>query len=238
MNDFAQFTTLSFDCYGTLIDWESGIAAAMRPWAEGAGLELGDAELVSAHASHETHVQQDNPTMRYPAVLGHVLRSVGADFDLAVTDADAEAYGNSVKDWPAFADSTDALTRLKNRYRLVILSNVDRASFAHSNSRLAVDFDLIITAEDVGSYKPDLNNFTLMFDRLPEIDSSRLDLLHVAESLYHDHEPSETLGLPSAWIHRRHDKPGLGATSPPSGQVEPRWRFTSMKDFADAALGD
>lgn len=236
MNDFARFTTLSFDCYGTLIDWESGIAAALRPWAIRRGLVLSDAELVTAHARHENLVQQANPTMPYPLVLAEVLRLVGAVFDVPVSDSDAQEYGNSVKDWPGFADSADALERLKNHYRLVILSNIDRTSFSHSNKLLGVEFDLIITAEDVGSYKPNLNGFKTMFKRLGEIGSDRTDLLHVAESLYHDHEPAQRLGLPSVWIHRRHDKPGSGATAEPTGPVEPRWRFTSMKSFADAAL--
>ncbi len=238
MNEFAQFSTLSFDCYGTLIDWESGIAAAMRPWSGRAGLALSDAELVGAHGRHETLVQQANPTMPYSAILAEVLRLVGAEFDVPVSDHDAQAYGESVRDWPAFGDSVESLARLKNRYRLVILSNIDRASFAHSNKRLGVHFDMIITAEDVGSYKPNLNNFKSMFSRLGDIGSDRSDLLHVAESLYHDHEPAKRLNLPSVWIHRRHEKEGSGATAQPLTQIEPRWRFTSLRSFADAALDD
>ena len=136
MDDFAEFTTLSFDCYGTLIDWESGIAAALRPWAAAAGLALDDEALIAAHARHETHAQQDDPTALYPAVLEETLRRIGRELGAAVSEADAAAYGASVGEWPAFADAAEALHALSERFRLVILSNVDRKSLATSNRRL------------------------------------------------------------------------------------------------------
>lgn len=237
MKDFSRYDALSFDCYGTLIDWESGIATALRPWAERAGLDIDDEDLISAHARHETLVQQEMPTAPYPVILTETARRIGHDFGHPFTEDEAAAFGASVGEWPAFPDSAAALAELKQRYKLIILSNVDRASFARSNERLGVDFDLIVTAEDVGSYKPDLVNFTYMFDQLSGIGVGRERLLHVAESLYHDHEPASRLGLDSVWIHRRHEKGGLGATAPPSRAVEPRWRFTSLADFAAATQG-
>ena len=236
MSDFDRFEAMSFDCYGTLIDWETGIANALRSWAARNGLELDDQALIAAHGRHETHVQDDMPAALYPVILGETLRRVGADLGASVTDADAATFGASVKDWPAFPDTAEALARLATRYQLIILSNIDRASFAASNPRLGVTFDAIVTAEDVGSYKPRLGHFDRLFTEIERLDVARDQLVHVAESLFHDHQPAAELGLPSVWIHRRHEKGGSGATATPSEEVSPTWRFTSMAEFADAAV--
>ena len=236
MSDFDRFEAMSFDCYGTLIDWETGIANALRPWATRNGLALEDQALIAAHGRHETHVQDDMPGALYPVILGETLRRVGVDLSVPVTDADAATYGGSVKDWPAFADTAAALARLATKFKLIILSNIDRASFAASNPWLGVTFDAIVTAEDVGSYKPRMGHFDRLFAEIARLGVARDQLVHVAESLFHDHEPAALLGLPSVWIHRRHDKGGAGATATPSGDVSPTWRFTSMAEFAEAAV--
>ena len=236
MSDFDRFGAMSFDCYGTLIDWETGIANALRPWAARNGLGLDDQALLAAYGNTETHVEDDMPSALYPIVLGETMRRVGADLGAEVTDDDAEAFGQSVKDWPAFPDTAEALRRLSTRYKLIILSNIDRASFAASNPRLGVTFDSIITAEDVGSYKPQRGHFNRLFEEIERLGIARERLVHVAESLFHDHQPAAQLGLPSVWIHRRHEKGGPGATATPSGEVSPTWRFTSMAEFADAAV--
>lgn len=235
MTDFERFAALSFDCYGTLIDWETGIAAALRPWAQRAGIDADDGALVSAHGRHETVVQSEMPTTPYPAVLAETMRRIGSDLGAPVTDDEAAAYGRSVGDWPAFADSPAALARLAERFKLIIASNVDRASFARSNERLGVQFDLVVTAEDVGAYKPNHAHFEAVLGALGELGVADDGLCHVAESLYHDHEPAAALGLPSVWIHRRHHRDGFGATATPTGGVEPAWRFTSLGEFAVAA---
>ena len=154
MTDFDRFEAMSFDCYGTLIDWETGISAELVPWAERRGVAASRAELVARFAATETGVQQEEPGALYPDVLAEVLRRIGRQLDVPVYDEEATAFGASVGAWPAFDDSVEALTRLKSRYRLAILSNVDRASFAKSAARLGVDFDLVVTAQDVGAYKP------------------------------------------------------------------------------------
>ena len=236
MSDFDRFGAMSFDCYGTLIDWETGIANALRPWAAGSGLELDDQALLAAYGSTETHVEGDMPSALYPVILGETMRRVGAALDAAVTNDDAEAFGQSVKDWPAFPDTAESLRRLSTRYKLIILSNIDRASFAASNPQLGVTFDSIITAEDVGSYKPQRGHFNRLFEEIERLGVARERLVHVAESLFHDHQPAAELGLPSVWIHRRHEKGGSGATATPSAEVSPTWRFTSMAEFADAAV--
>ena len=236
MTDFDRFEAMSFDCYGTLIDWETGIANALRPWAARNGLGLDDEALIAAHGRYETHVQDEMPGALYPIVLGETLRRVGAELGAPVTDDDAAAYGQSVKDWPAFPDTAAALSRLATRFKLIILSNIDRASFASSQPRLGVNFDAIVTAEDVGSYKPQLGHFERLFTELDRLGVARDRLVHVAESLFHDHQPAGALGLSSVWIHRRHEKGGAGATAVPSGEVSPTWRFTSMAEFAEAAV--
>ncbi len=151
-----------------------------------------------------------------------------------MSDEWAQRLGNSVPDWPAFPDSADALARLAKHYKLIILSNVHRAGFAGSNQRLHGDFAAIITAEDVGAYKPAENHFRGLDTTLPELGVDRTELLHVAQSLFHDHVPAKREGLPSVWINRRHDRPGWGATAEPTEQWTYNLAFNSMADFADA----
>ena len=231
---FTPFRALSFDCYGTLIDWETGITDTLRPWADRHGLGVSREDLLAAFSANETAVQTEQPTARYPEVLAEVMRRIGDRFRAEVTADEATAFADSVGDWPPFDDSHDALTRLATRFALIILSNVDRMSFARSNRRLGVDFDRIITAEDVGSYKPNPRNFEVLINELHSLDVASSQLLHVAESLYHDHEPAKRLGLSSVWIHRRHAVEGFGATPAPDVEVKPDWRFPSMSAFADA----
>jgi 2-haloalkanoic acid dehalogenase type II len=152
---------------------------------------------------------------------------VPASFDEAL------AYGRSIRDWPAFPDSAEALAYLKRHYKLVILSNVDNESFAFSNKKLGVAFDAIYTAEDIGSYKPSPRNFTYMLDRLATLGLGKADILHTAESLFHDHSPANEFGLASCWIHRRHAQGGFGATMNPGKEPHYDFRFTSMKALAD-----
>jgi 2-haloacid dehalogenase len=234
MPDLTGFEALSFDCYGTLIDWEAGIAAVLAPWARDQGLDLTDEELLLAYADNEAAVERDTPAALYPDVLAEAFRRTGGTLGRPVSDEWARRLGRSVPDWPAFPDSADALARLAERYRLIILSNVHRAGFAGSNQRLRGDFAAVITAEDVGAYKPAENHFRALDATLAELGVERSRLLHVAQSLFHDHVPARREGLPSVWINRRHDRPGWGATPEP---VEP-WsydaEFGSMAKFADA----
>ena len=227
-----DFTTLTFDCYGTLIDWESGIVGALEPWAQRAGLVAGREDLLRAFGRHETRIQRAHPAMRYPELLGEVLRAAAADLGVVPSAEDAAAFGASVGDWPPFPDSPEALRYLKRHYRLVVLSNVDRASFRRSNVRLGVEFDAVITAEDVGSYKPDPNNFRDLLARLGEMGVEPREVLHTAQSLYHDIRPAKELGLATCWIDRRGPKGG-GATPPVEG-AEPDFIFPTLGAMAEA----
>jgi len=235
--ELSDFDALSFDCYGTLFDWESGIAAVLSPWASAVGLDLDREQLLTAYAGHEARTEWDRPTTLYPEVLAQSFRDTGAELGHEVSDEWAERLGRSVPDWPAFPDSADALARLSERYALIILSNVDRTSFAGSNARLGVEFDAIITAEDVGAYKPRLNHFERLDEVLAARGVPRDRLLHVAQSLFHDHGPAKQVGLSSAWINRRQADAGWGATPEPDAEYSYQWEFPSMAAFADAALG-
>jgi 2-haloacid dehalogenase len=233
--DLTRFKALSFDCYGTLIDWEAGIAAVLAPWAREQGLELSDEELLLAYADGEAAVEAESPTARYPDVLATAFRRAGERLGAPVDDEWAARLGGSVPDWPAFPDSAEALARLRRHYQLIILSNVHRAGFAGSNQRLRGDFAAIITAEDVGAYKPADNHFRALDAALPGLGVDRGALLHVAQSLFHDHVPARREGLPSVWINRRHDRPGWGATPEPGEEFSYDLECRSMADFADAA---
>jgi 2-haloacid dehalogenase len=234
MTDFTAYRALSFDCYGTLIDWETGIRQAFQPWAATHGVAVGSDELLDRFGAHENVIEADAPTTRYPEVLAEALRRIGHDLGVPVSDEEADEFGASIGSWPAFSDTADALRRLQQRYQLVILSNVDRASFARSNRRLGVTFDLILTAEDIGSYKPDPANFDRLLTEIGSIGVERGALLHVAQSLFHDHGPAQRIGLPSVWIDRYATSAGTGAT--PATDVKVDWRYTSLAEFADAAL--
>jgi 2-haloacid dehalogenase len=232
----ADFKVLSFDCYGTLVDWETGILAALHPLAGRAGIALDNDTLLAKFAAHESAQQAATPDMPYVELLSRVHARLASAWGVADDPAEDARFGASVGDWPAFPDTVAALTRLQKRYRLVILSNVDRGSFHATQQRLGVTFDAIYTAQDIGSYKPDSRNFAYLLDRLAEDGLQKSDLLHVAQSLFHDHAPANAMGIASAWIDRRHGATGWGATVPPPPGVRYDFRFNSLAELAELAL--
>jgi 2-haloacid dehalogenase len=231
----AKFKVLTFDCYGTLIDWESGIFNALLPLVRKAGVAEIRNPLLQAFAKQESAQQEETPAMPYSQLLSMVFKRLGKEWGVTVTNEEANIFGASVPDWPEFPDSVDALQYLKKHYRLAILSNVDRISFRSSNARLKVDFDAIFTAQDIESYKPDYRNFEYMLRRLEDdFGLQKPDILHTAQSLFHDHAPANRFGLASAWIDRRHVEHGWGATMPPSDTPKYDFRFDSMADLVVA----
>lgn len=227
--DYGRFEALTFDCYGTLIDWETGILAALRASLAVHGLEPSDDELLERYSRAEATAEA-GPYLRYREVLARCLRQVSGHYGVEPSDTAAAAFGASVADWPAFPDSTAALRRLKARFRLGVITNCDDDLFAASNVRLGVEFDWVVTAQSVGSYKPDSRNFEAAFARM---GLPRERILHVAQSLFHDHVPARRLGLSTVWIDRRHDRPGFGASPPAS--VRPDATFPDVASFATAA---
>lgn len=229
-----DFKVLTFDCYGTLIDWETGILDALRPLLRKDPVERSRDEVLTSFARHETAQEAQTPDMIYSELLGQVHRRLAEEWGVAASETDHRAFGGSVGDWPAFADSAASLSYLKQFHKLVILSNVDRKSFAESRKRLGVAFDAVYTAEDIGSYKPDFGNFRYMIGALKRSGYAERDILHIAQSLFHDHAPANAMGLCSAWIDRRSDAAGSGATpSPPEG-VRYDFRFPGMAELVEA----
>jgi 2-haloacid dehalogenase len=228
--DFGAFEALTFDCYGTLIDWESGILAALRRVLERHGVEAADEELLQSHGRHEAELEAGE-YMRYREVLAESLRGIGQDHGFTPTGEEMAAFGQSVGDWPAFPDSAEALARLKRRFKLAVVTNCDDDLFSISNRRLGVEFDWIITAQQARSYKPSKRNFELAFST---IEVPRERILHVAQSLFHDHVPARELGMSSVWIDRRRGKRGFGATPP--AEAAPDLTVPDMKTFAELAV--
>ncbi|GAB2178023.1 haloacid dehalogenase type II [Dongia sp. agr-C8] len=229
-----DFKVLTFDCYGTLIDWESGLLAALRPMLERLGGKVDEETALNTFARHETAIEKAQPSLNYRKLLAECYRRLAKDWNASITEAEAERFGNSVPDWPAFPDSAAALAYLKQHYKLVILSNIDRASFAESNKKLGVTFDAICTAEDIGSYKPDKRNFDFVLKVVQEkFGFGPKDILHTAQSLFHDHQMAKQVGLATNWIDRRMGKSGSGATAPVEG-VKTDFHFPSMAAFVAA----
>jgi 2-haloacid dehalogenase len=231
-----DFKVLTFDTYGTLIDWETGICNALAPLLDKAGMEGRPRdEILADFGKHETDQEAQTPGMVYMQLLSVVYQRLAREWNVKVTSEEANIFGASVPDWPEFADSPRALQYLKQHFKLVTLTNCDRLSYRGSNLRLRIEYDAIYTAQDIGSYKPDLHNFEYMLRRLKEdFDFEKKDILHTAQSLFHDHAPANRLGLASAWIDRRHAEQGWGATPPPAGTPKFDFRFDSMIAMAKA----
>ncbi|AOO80882.1 haloacid dehalogenase type II [Bosea vaviloviae] len=233
-----DFKALTFDCYGTLIDWESGMVAALQPLVSKAARPLSRNDVLEAHARHESRQQLQTPGKLYRELLAVVYKRLAEEWNVAVSWEECLAYGRSVRDWPAFPDTVEALRELKQHYQLVILSNVDNESFAFSNAKLGVAFDAIYTAEDIGSYKPAAANFDYMLTALADRGIAKTDILHTAESMFHDHKPANASGLASCWIYRRHADEGFGATMNPGAMPHYDFRFTSLGDLAAAVKAE
>ncbi|MGC4190001.1 MAG: haloacid dehalogenase type II [Thermomicrobiales bacterium] len=230
----ADFDALSFDCYGTLIDWEAGLGAGLARVAALVPSPPAPDVLLETYADAESTIEREQPGLLYPNVIAAAIHRTGAVLGIEVSDGLAAEIGRSVPDWPAFPDSAEALGRLQRHVKLIILSNVDRESFAGSNARLGVTFDAIYTAQDIGSYKPSPRNFDYLLEHIGEVGIAQDRLLHVAQSLFHDHVPAKAKGLTTVWIDRRGVRPGFGATPPPPQDVTPDWTFPSMGAFTDA----
>jgi 2-haloacid dehalogenase len=206
--DFNRFTALTFDCYGTLIDWESGLLAALRPILLSHGQDLGDRQILDIYAELEPEAQ--TPYRRYREVLRNVVLGFGKQLGFSVSGAEAESLPESLKTWQPFPDTNAALKKLRTRYKLAIVSNTDDDLFTASERHLQVKFDEVITAEQAKAYKPSLAPFHLALQRLGQ-PAQRV--LHVGQSVYHDILPAKSLGLATVLVRRR----GFGATRPVEG---------------------
>jgi 2-haloacid dehalogenase len=226
--DFSHYDTLSFDCYGTLIDWETGIVEAVRPVLAARDVTMLDEQILESFATHETDVQQSTPFRSYREVLATVLERICEPHAFKPSDAELAEFSESVAHWPAFPDSAQALARLKQHFSLAVITNCDDDLFAQSNRKLGVEFDWIITAQQAEAYKPAPGPFHLAFERI-ETPTERL--LHVAQSLFHDHAPGKAAGLTTVWINRRAGRSGIGATPP--ADVTPDLELPDLQSLAE-----
>ncbi len=229
-----DYKVLTFDVYGTLIDWESGMVAGLKPLTDRLARTPSRNEILEAHAYYESTTQKWTPAKTYADLLGVVYRRLAEEWGVEVTWEDCAAYGRSVRHWPAFDDSRAALAYLKAHYKLMVLTNTDNLSFSGANTRLGVAFDGVFTAEDIGSYKPADRNFDYMLEVLARRGIAKHEVLHVAESMFHDHGPANRHGLANCWIYRRHDQEGFGATMNPGEMPKVDFQFNSMADLVAA----
>lgn len=230
----SDFDALTFDVYGTLINWEPGILAVLRPWATRHGVEASDGALLEAFAHHQADAEEASPGMLYYDVLADAHRGIARGLGVAPDDGEADAFAASIADWPAFPDSVEALAYLKRHYKLVALSNVHEEGIAASAKRLGDPFDLILTAEAIGSYKPTPRNFEVLIERLAGIGVAKEKILHTAQSLHHDHAPANRFGLANAWIDRRAGTAYAGATLAVESMPRVDFRFESMAEMVAA----
>jgi 2-haloalkanoic acid dehalogenase type II len=230
----SDFKAMTFDCYGTLIDWEAGILAELRPWARRHGKDFPDDKLLEDFASLESPIQAADPKMKYPAVLAAVHRELARKWGIAPDENGALEFGRSVPRWPAFSDSAAALAYLKDHFVLAILSNIDDESIKPSVEKLGRPFHHVFTAQQIGSYKPDRRNFEFAIGKLAAVGIAKAQILHVAQSLFHDHVPAQAVGLASAWIDRRAGKTGAGATQKVANPPKVQFRFETLAQLADA----
>jgi 2-haloacid dehalogenase len=228
--NFSQFSCFTFDCYGTLIDWETGILAALRPVLAAHHRDISDDRLLELYGAFEAQLESGD-YMPYRHVLRRVMQRLGARLSFPLYEGEIDALANSLNDWPPFPDTVEALKRLKSRYKLAIISNTDDDLFTETAKTLEVPFDYVITAQQVGSYKPAHANFE---HALQVIGLPKEKVLHCAQSIFHDIVPARALGIANVWVNRRAGKTGGGATRP---AVEtPDLTVTSLKELADLAV--
>ena len=232
MLDFSRFEIFTFDCYGTLIDWEAGILSALHRILAAHGKTIDDATILKLYGDYEQHCEQD-PFRPYREVLQSVVRQFGAEFGFTPTPEEVRSLPASLPTWKPWPDTIDALLQLNARFRLGIISNVDDDLFAATRPQLKVDLDEVVTAQQAQAYKPSLKFFELALSR---VHAPAHRVLHVAQSVFHDIVPAQSLGLATVWVNRPSARPGVGAVK--SAQATPDLTVSSLAELAAAALKD
>ena len=199
MLDFDRLEWLSFDCYGTLVDWESGIYASVDWVLRSHGVRRSRAEILALFSDIEPRVQNSETYLKYRRVLHRVMETIGAELGIRCTESELDCLADTLPHWPIFPDVTEALNALKTRYKLAVISNVDDDLFAGTAEVLGIDFDAVVTAEQARGYKPNLYNFNLASERMAV---AKEGWAHVAESLFHDIGPANRLGIKCVCVDR------------------------------------
>jgi len=231
MLDFNRFETLTFDCYGTLIDWETGIFTALRPILSAHGKTVDDATLLKLYGDFEQRSEQ-GAFRPYRQVLESVVRLFGAELGFTPTAEEARSLPDSLGNWRPWPDTVEALRRLKTRFRLAIISNVDDDLFSATRPQLGVELDEVVTAQQAQAYKPSLKVFELALSR---VQAPAHRVLHVGQSVYHDVVPAQALGLATVWVNRPSARPGVGAVK--AADAKPDLTVGSLRELAEIALG-
>ena len=229
--NFKRYKALTFDCYGTLIDWETGIGDLIHSWETQITPSVPIDHILSTFALRQAKHQQTHPALLYPEVLRRTWRDMEEKFGWEHSANRADLFASSAGSWLPFGDTVESLRYLSRFYRLAILSNVDNASLARTIVRLELPFMLTVTAEDVGSYKPSLAHFNAAIVRLADKGISRSQILHVAQSKHHDIQPARKLGLDCVWVNRHDGKKSSGATI--AAEAEPDLTVTSLAELVD-----
>jgi 2-haloacid dehalogenase len=216
MLDLTRFKVLTFDCYGTMIDWEAGIFSALRPILAAHNKSIPDSGLLKLYAELELKAEQGE-FLCYRNVLQSVVRGFGERLGFSPTNAEVRSLPESLANWQAFPDTVEALRKLKSRYQLAVMSNVDDDLFAATAPKLGVAFDHVITAQQAGCYKPCMRMFNLAEEK---IGVSREHWLHVGQSIYHDVIPAQSLGIATVWVNRPSPRPGAGAAKAAAGNPD------------------
>jgi 2-haloacid dehalogenase len=216
MLDLTRFKVLTFDCYGTMIDWEAGIFSALRPILAAHGKKISDSALLELYSAVEASAEQGE-FLPYRDVLQSVVRGFGKRLGFLPTDAEVRTLPESLANWQPFPDTVEALRKLKGRYQLAVISNVDDDLFASTAPKLGVVFDHVITAQQARCYKPCVRIFELAEER---IAVSREQWLHVGQSIYHDVIPAQSLGIATVWVNRPSPRPGAGAATSAAGKPD------------------
>lgn len=231
MLDFNRFETLTFDCYGTLIDWETGIFTALRPILSAHGKTVDDATLLKLYGDFEQRSEQ-GAFRPYRQVLESVVRLFGAELGFTPTAEEARSLPDSLGNWRPWPDTVEALRRLKTRFRLAIISNVDDDLFSATRPQLGIELDEVVTAQQAQAYKPSLKVFELALGR---VQAPAHRVLHVGQSVYHDVVPAQALGLATVWVNRPSARPGVGAVK--AADAKPDLTVGSLRELAEIALG-
>jgi 2-haloacid dehalogenase len=233
---YKDFKVLTFDCYGTLIDWLPGILSVLRPWATRNALSAADDELLQAYDAAETACEHELAPALYPQILRAAHARIAANFGVAANANDADSLAESVGDWLPFPDTVAALQQLKQWHKLVVVSNVDKKSFARTREKLGIEFDAVITAEEVGVYKPDLRMFRRALEVIGKWGIRPTEVLHVANSLFHDHAPAKTIGLKTVWVDRQDNMPSTGTSPRRTLDIMPDVVVSTLMDFVELEM--
>lgn len=230
--NFSQFELISFDCYGTLINWEEGIFDSLTPLFHRYGKSIGDAKILELYGDFEAQFEQGD-YRPYRQVHQAVTESFARYLDFAPTASELSSLADSICQWPVFPDTQDALRKLKTRYKLAIISNIDDDLFDQTKPKLGVEFDYVITAQQAKAYKPSLTIFKLAAQKFGIAPSK---WLHVGQSIYHDVLPAQSMGCSSVWINRISPRTNLGAVKAAAGT--PDLELNDLHSLAKLALDD